>query len=129
MLAQFPAVSFTLALLTDLTYVYTEDLMWQIFSSWLLFAGLVFAAFAILAGIVELLFTSARWPTLPHIVGGLIVIALAFVNSFVHAQDGWLAVMPWGLALSAITVVVMIVAGWLGRRYAVHYSRGVIDHD
>jgi uncharacterized membrane protein len=128
-LAQFPAVSFTLALLTDLAYWYTEDLMWLNFSSWLLFAGLVFAAFAILACIAELLFRSASWPAWPHVIGGVIVVVLAFLNSFVHAADGWTAVVPWGLTLSALTVVVMLATGWLGRRYVIHSSRGAIRHD
>jgi uncharacterized membrane protein len=128
-LAQFPVVCFTLTLLTDLAYWYTEYLMWQEFSSWLLFAGLVFAAFAILAGIVELLIGSAHWPAWPHVIGSLIVVVLAFFNSLVHAGDGWTAVVPWGLALSALTVVVMLVTGWFGRRYVIHYSRGAIHHD
>lgn len=128
-LAQFPAVSFTLALLTDLTYWYTEDLMWQNFSSWLLFAGLVFAAFAILASIVELLVRSTHRPVWPHIIGGVIVIVLAFINSFVHAADGWTAVVPWGLTLSALTVVVMLATAWFGHRYVIRYNRGAIHHD
>jgi uncharacterized membrane protein len=129
LLAQFPAVSFTLALLTDLAYWYTEDLMWQHFSAWLLFGGLVFAGFAILAGIIELLIRSAHWPAWPHILGGVVVLILALLNSFVHAADGWTAVVPWGLTLSALTVAVMLVTAWLGRTPVFHYSRGAIHHD
>jgi uncharacterized membrane protein len=127
-LVQFPVVCFTLTLLTDLAYWYTEYLMWQNFSSWLLFAGLVFAAFAVLAGLVDLLLrTTAHRPTWPHIIGSLIVLVLAFLNSLVHAGDGWTAVVPWGLALSALTVVAMLATGLLGR--TIHYSRGGNHHD
>jgi uncharacterized membrane protein len=131
-LAQFPVVCFTLTLLNDLAYWQTENLMWHNFSSWLLFAGLAFGALAALAGIVEFLFSSrarARGPFWPHVIGSLIVLVLAFLNSLVHAGDGWTGVVPWGLTLSAATVVLMIVTGWLSRPPVAHYRAGVTDHD
>jgi uncharacterized membrane protein len=75
------------------------------------------------------LISSAHWPAWPHVIGSLIVVVLAFFNSLVHAGDGWTAVVPWGLALSALTVVAMLLTGWLDRRYVIHYSRGAIHHD
>jgi len=54
-------------------------------------------------------------PAWPQPVGSLVVIVLAFLNSLVHAGDGWTAVVPWGLVLSAATVVVMALAAWYGR--------------
>jgi uncharacterized membrane protein len=117
-LAQFPIVCFTLTLFTDIAYWRTSYLMWQYFSEWLLLAGLVFGGLAVLAGIVDLLFRRSRrsrrraWP---HIVGSVLVLILALVNSLVHAGDGWTAVVPYGLILSAVTVAVMVVSDWLGR--------------
>lgn len=128
MLVQFPIVCFTLALLTDIAYWRTEHLMWQEFSSWLLLAGLAFGAFAALAGLVDFLFrpaVRARGPAWPHAVGSLVVLALAVVNSLVHARDGWTAVVPWGLALSAATVVVMIISDWFGRALVFRHGVGV----
>jgi uncharacterized membrane protein len=131
-LVQFPVVCFTLTLLTDLAYWQTENLMWHNFSSWLLFAGLVFGAVAAIVGIIEFLLSSrmrARGPVWPHVISSLIVLALAFFNSLVHAGDGWTGVVPWGLTLSAVTVVLMIVNGWLSRAPIAHYRVGVTDHD
>lgn len=131
MLAQFPIVCFTLTLFTDIAYWRTSYLMWHDFSSWLLFAGLVFGALAVVAGIIDFLFVSrARSPAASwlHAIGGLVVLALALVNSLVHAGDGWTAVVPWGLALSALTVVVMVVIAWLGRSFVDDHRIGVSDH-
>ena len=125
----FPMVSFTLALVTDVIYWRTSYLMWSHFSSWLLFFGLVVGAVAAIFRILAMIF-SARYRarlSWPSVVGWSLVLFLAFVNSFVHASDGWPAVVPNGLVLSALTVLVMLVTGWLGylrfthagdRRYA-----------
>lgn len=109
----FPLVCFTLTLVTDIVYWQSGgNLMWQNFSSWLLFAGLVFGAIGLLAGVIDLL----RRRTRPLRPGALAVflyiaaLALAFVNSFIHARDGWTAVVPFGLLLSALTVVLVIGA-------------------
>lgn len=106
-----PFVSFTLTLATDIAFWQTANLMWQNFSSWLLFAGLLFGALAIIAAIIDLIRPSTRLlrPSLPELLGFLIILALAFVNSFVHAGDGWTAVVPTGLALSAATFLVILL--------------------
>jgi uncharacterized membrane protein len=99
MLVQFPVVCFTLALFTDLAYWRTENLMWHNFSSWLLFAGLIFGVLAAVAGIIDFFRPNVRtnrtgWL---HAIGRLIVFALALLNSLVHAGDGWTAIVPWAL--------------------------------
>ena len=127
-LVQFPVVCFTLTLLTDIAYWKTENLMWQNFSAWLLFAGLVFGALAALAGIVDLFMRStirSHRATWAHSIGSVVVLALAFLNSLVHAGDGWTAIVPWGLTLSALTVVVMIATDWMGRRLAYRHEMEV----
>lgn len=131
-LAPFPIVCFTLTLLTDIAYWRTSNLMWQHFSEWLLLAGLVFGVLAALAGAVDFLFRpevrapGAAWP---HAVGGVIALVLAIVNSFVHAADGWTGVVPYGLILSAVTVVVMMVSDWFGRAMVFRHGVGVSHHE
>lgn len=109
----FPLVCFTLALFTDIAFWLSGgDVMWQNFSAWLLFAGLVFGAIGILAGLVDLFRRRTR-PLRPGFVSVLLylgVLALAFIDSFVHAGDGWTAVVPYGLLLSVVTFVVAVIA-------------------
>ncbi|MAU94739.1 MAG: hypothetical protein CMP81_02455 [Fulvimarina sp.] len=130
-LVPFPAVSFTLALLTDIAFWQTANLMWQNFSAWLLFAGEVVGGLALVVGLIELATRrSVRMasPGWGYIVLGVVVLVLAFVNSLVHAGDGWTAVVPWGLTLSAITVVLVLVTAIWGRIAVNRRLAGVYYH-
>jgi uncharacterized membrane protein len=132
MLVPFPIVCFTLTLLTDIAYWQTSNLMWLHFSEWLLLAGVVFGGLAAIAGAIDLLLrreVRAQGPAWPHAIGGVIVLCLAIVNNFVHTADGWTAVVPYGLILSAATVLVMVVTNWLGRSMVYRYGVGVNHHD
>lgn len=109
-LSPFPAVCFTLALLTDIAYWRTSYLMWQHFSAWLLFAGLVVGGPALIVGLIAILRRRLRYGW--SCVGvDIVLLVLAFMNSLVHARDGWTAVVPWGLFLSALTVAVIVAGG------------------
>jgi uncharacterized membrane protein len=117
----FPYVCFSLALVTDIAYFMTSDLMWQNFSSWLLFAGLVLGAIGLLAGLLDFIRPRTR-PLRPGFAPALLYVltlAVAFLNSLVHARDGWTAVVPYGLALSAVTFVLLLLAAAASsRKYA-----------
>ena len=132
MLAQFPAVAFTLALVTDIAFWQTSNILWQNFSSWLLFAGLVVGGLAAFAAVISLLFSSrfrferGNWL---YAAAGALVLALAFLNSLVHAADGWTAVVPYGLILSAATVLVMLVAAWIGHRTVARHGFGAQSYE
>ena len=56
------------------------------------------------------------------------MLALGFVNSLVHARDGWTAVVPQGLILSVAMVVVRMITGWLGHASAHRRSEKVLSH-
>lgn len=116
LLLPVPIVCFTGALLTDIAYLNSDgNLQWVNFSSWLLAAGLLFAA---LAGILMLI-DLARLPHLRTTLGwgafGLLVLSaiVELINSFIHARDGWTAVVPTGLILSAIGAILIMTYGWL----------------
>jgi uncharacterized membrane protein len=109
-LSPFPLVCFSLALLTDIAYWQTSYLMWQYFSSWLLLAGLVGGGLALLVGVIAVLAHRPRYGW-SYLGVDVLVLLLAFMNSLVHARDGWTAVVPWGLTLSALTVLVLVAGG------------------
>ena len=111
LLVQFPAVCFTGALVADVTYWRTALYMWETFAVWLIAAGCSVAGLALIVGLVE--FVRDRrvrdgrlaWP---HAFASVLVLLLSTVNAFVHSRDGYTAVVPEGLTLSAIVVLLMI---------------------
>lgn len=113
-LAHFAAAFFSLTLFTDWAYVRTAIVMWQDFSEWLLFAGLVVGAFAVILWLIGWAVLRRRpvWP-----VAGLniLVLATALLNSLIHGTDGWTAVVPWGIGLSVVTCLLMLLSAFLWR--------------
>jgi uncharacterized membrane protein len=126
MLAPFPVACFTGALLTDIAYANTAVMQWSNFSAWLL-------AFGVLVGVIDGLLGLIDWSLMKprpaaalwHFLGYAVVLLLALVNSFVHARDGWTSVVPTGLILSAVTVAIMVVSGFIGHRMTYAQVRGV----
>ncbi len=114
-LADFAAAFFTLTLLTDFAYVQTTVLMWQDFSSWLLFFGLIAGGLATLLWLITLALRRHR-PVWGVVILNALVLMAAFFNSLVHAGDGWTAIVPWGIGLSALTCLLMLGSAVLRRR-------------
>jgi uncharacterized membrane protein len=115
MLVAFSAAYFAGALVTDLVYWQMPDVMWERFSIWLIFAGLVTAGLATIAYVIDLAGRRRiERPAWPRAIGYALAVVLSVVNAFVHSRDGYTAVVPSGLALSALVVVVLILTAWFG---------------
>jgi uncharacterized membrane protein len=126
MLVPVPIVCFIGALLTDITYYATAEMMWADFSSWLLVVGLIIGVLAAIAGLVDFLgnrLIRAQTPAWLHLIGNLLVLVLSFFNALIHTRDAWTSVVPTGLVLSVIVVLILPVTGWLG--WEMVYRRGV----
>jgi len=127
MLVSVPIVCFIGALLTDITYAVSAEMMWANFSAWLLVVGFIIGVLAALAGLIDFLggrgirTLGAAWL---HLTGNLIVLILAFFNVLIHSRDAWTSVVPTGLALSIITVLILPVTGWLGWTMVYRYGVG-----
>jgi uncharacterized membrane protein len=115
MLVPFPIGCFAGALITDLVYWRTPDVLWERFSVWLITAGLIIAGFAAIAGVIDFA-VGKRIRTLawPHAVGYPLALLLSLINAFVHSRDGYTAIVPTGLMLSGLVVVILLVTGWVG---------------
>src|SRR5712664_661696 len=116
MLVSFSAAYFAGALVTDIVYWQMPDVLWERFSIWLILAGLVMAGLATVAYVIDLAGRRRiERPAWPRVVGYALAVLLSVVNAFVHSRDGYTAVVPSGLTLSALVVVVLLVTGWAGR--------------
>jgi uncharacterized membrane protein len=128
MLVPIPIVCFIGALLTDITYLVSAEIMWADFSAWLLLVGVIFGVLAAIAGVTDFLgnrLVRAQAPAWPHLIGNLVAMILATINLLVHTRDAWTSVWPWGLVLSVLTVLILPVTGWLGWAMVYRYGVGV----
>ena len=110
MLVSFSAAYFAGALVTDFVYWQMPDVVWERFSIWLIAAGLIMAGLATIAYVID--FAARRRidrPIWPRMVGYALAILLALANAFVHSRDGYTAVVPTGLMLSASVVAILIL--------------------
>ena len=126
MLVPIPIACFLGALSTDIAYVASAEIMWADFSAWLLVVGVAFGVLAAIAGLTDFLgnrLVRAQPPAWPHLIGNTVALILAIFNTMIHMRDGWTSVWPAGLVLSAITVLILPVTGWLG--WALVYRHGV----
>jgi uncharacterized membrane protein len=130
LLVPIPIVCFVGALLTDLTYWWSADMMWADFSAWLVSVGVIFAYLAAIFGLIDFLglrSIRAQPPAWPHAIGNVVLLILATLNMFVHSRDAWTSVVPWGLALSAATVLVLTFTVSVGRAMVTRHRLGVAE--
>jgi uncharacterized membrane protein len=130
MLVPVPIVCFIGALLTDITYCLSKEIMWADFSAWLLVVGLIVGVLAACAGLIDFLGSRsirATPPAWPHMLGNVLVLVLSFFNALIHTRDAWTSVFPVGLILSIIVVLILPITGWLGWSMVYRHRVGVLQ--
>lgn len=91
--------------------------MWETFSIWLIFAGMIMAGVATVASLIDFARSKRMRRSMSawlYALGGAIALVLALVNGFVHSRDGYTAVVPTGLTLSALVVLILLFTSWMG---------------
>jgi uncharacterized membrane protein len=122
----FPITCIGGTLLTDIAYWQTAEMMWADFSAWLIAAGVILGWLVAIIGIVDLAghrYATAPMPPWVYAIGNLVALILATINMLVHTHDAWTSVVPWGLGLSAVTVIVFLFTTWIG--WTALYRRGL----
>lgn len=125
MLVPFPIAFLVGALLTDIGYIQWGG-MWAYASSWLIAAGVASALLAATFGLIDFLGdrrVRQLRPAKLHLIGNVAAVLLSILNLLVHNRDGALAVLPWGITLSATVVVLLLFNGWMGGEMV--YRHGV----
>lgn len=116
MLLAFPISLFTFALFTDIAYLKTAEVQWTNFSAWLITGALVFGGIAGVFSIVDFVVSARRGRSsrsLIHLVALALAWVLGLINAFKHSQDAWSSVGAFGLALSFLCTLLVLIAGWI----------------
>lgn len=99
---------------TDLLYWRTVLPQWETFSIWLLTGGLILAALSGLALLLDVMLRRVRAIDWLRFAALAVAALLSLLNAFIHSRDSYTAVVPEGLALSAIVTLLLLVIGWRG---------------
>lgn len=132
MLVTFPIAFFVGTLATDLAYWYTTDVFWARASLWLLGAGLGMGVLAGITGTVELLSVSGirrRPASWNHFVVAVMLLAVEFVNWVIRLADAAAAIVPSGIYLSALGLILVSAAGWMGGHLVFEHQVGTGGDD
>jgi uncharacterized membrane protein len=131
MAVPLPIASFIGALASDIAYANTGNLFWVEASQWLLGVGILTALLAAVGGFIDFM-GDARIRALAaakrHMIGNLVLVVLQAINLFVRlGDDSADAVVPLGLALSAIGVALLLFNGWQGWDMVYRHRVGIAD--
>lgn len=129
MLIPFPIVCFVGAFVTDVVYSQNGDPGWAQASNWLLGVGLVMAALAATAGLIDFLGDDRirrLGDALKHMLANVAAVVLEAVNLVLRLDNPDFAGTT-GIWISGIVVLILLYSGWKGGDLV--YRHGVGVHD
>jgi uncharacterized membrane protein len=112
LLNPLPFGLFVAALIFDIIYARTAELLWDKGAAWLITFGLLIAVVPRLVNLAQVWITSRRAVLRTDKLDfwlNLFAIVAAIFNAFVHSRDAY-AVVPAGVWLSIGTVILLCVA-------------------
>lgn len=131
-LVTFPIAFLTGVLVTDLAFYASGRPFWAEASYWLLIGGIAGGTLAALPGAWDL-FAIRQARRLPsahvHGAGNVLLLGLAIANLWLRWADPAAAINGWGLVLSALTVVLLGITGWLGGELSYRHRIGVMEQN
>jgi uncharacterized membrane protein len=111
LLNPIPFGCFVAALIFDIIYSKSAEILWDKGAAWLIVFGLLFAVVPRLVNLAQVWITSRRTATRADRLDfwlNLFAVIAAIVNAFVHSRDAY-AVVPDGVWLSACTVILLSI--------------------
>jgi uncharacterized membrane protein len=130
MLIPFPIAFFVAVFVLDIAFWWSGNAYWASVVQWLLGAGLVMAALAAVAGLIDVLgerriraLHAVWW----HAGGNVLMVLIQLYNWYSRYSEGTAAVLPKGLILSLAAVRIMLLTGWKGWQIVYLHHVGVSD--
>jgi len=132
MLIPFPIAFFIATFVCDLVYWQSGNAAWANATIWLLGAGIVMAALAAVAGLIDVIgerriraLADAWW----HAGGNVIVVLIEIYNWYARYDQGAAAIVPKGLILSLVVTCILLFTGWKGWEMVYRHRVGVLDEN
>jgi uncharacterized membrane protein len=131
MLIPFPIAFFVSTFVADLVFWQNRSEAWSNATVWLLGAGLVMAALAAIAGLIDVLGDvqirnlSDAWL---HAGGNVLVVLIELYNWYSRYEQGSAAIIPTGIVLSLVVVLILLFTGWKGWEMVYRHRVGVADN-
>jgi len=130
LLVTLPVGFFVATLLFDLGFWITRTDTWATGALWLLGFGLIGAALAAVAGLID--FTGdARIRQIgdawQHAIGNVVLVLVQAFSFYRRYRYGASAVLPAGLGLSIVAVLLMLFTGWKGGELVFSHRVAVYD--
>jgi len=132
MLIPFPVAFFVATLVCDVAFWRNGNATVATSATWLLGAGLVMAALAAVAGLIDFLGDQrirALNDAWLHAGGNVLIVLLELYNWYTRYSQGTPAIVPTGLILSAIAVAGLLFTGWKGWEMVYRHRVGIADDD
>jgi uncharacterized membrane protein len=129
-LITLPIGLFVGVLLFDLIFWQTGTEMWATGALWLLGAGLIAAALAAVAGLIDFLgdqrirALSDAWQ---HAIGNVIMVLIQLFSFYERYRYGTSAVVPLGLSLSFVAILIVLFTDWKGGEMVFRHRVAVYD--
>jgi uncharacterized membrane protein len=129
MLVPFPIAFLVGTFICDLVFRANGNVFWATAAYWCLVAGLVGAAAAAVAGLIDFLgdrrirlIKPAWW----HMVGNVIAVVLSLLSFWLRHRtvDG---IYPSGLWISLIVVLILLFTGWQGGELVFRHRVAVLN--
>lgn len=128
MLVVYPVAFLSMVVITDLLSLWTGAGFWAQVSFWLNAVGFGSGLLAGAIGMFDMFLIRvvrrhvSAWN---HFIVAVMVLAVAAAGVWLRLPDPVAAVWPWGLLLSSVMFVLVMVAGWLGGTLSFRHGIGV----
>ncbi len=132
MIVVYPVAFLSSVFFTDLAFVVFGYDFWAQVSLFLNLAGLATGLLAAIVGMADFLLVHevrrhvSAWS---HLIAAVMVLAIAAASAMLRWPDPVAGAWPWGMLLSAVLFVLVMVAGWLGGTLSFKYGIGVYGRD
>src|SRR5262245_46977269 len=129
-LVTLPIGLFVGVLIFDLVFWQTDNAVFATAALWVLGAGLIAAAAAAVAGLIDFL-GDARIRNIGdawhHVIGNVVLVLVQLFSFYQRYRYGASAVVPLGLVLSLVSVGIMLFTGWKGGELVFRHRVAVYD--